>query len=137
MSYCTREDIDREYGRTNVDKWADLENTESGDDIDDRVDWAIALGDVEIDDRLRDGPYAIPFTSPPRRIVRLCAIWAGLMLYQSRGSTDFDADGNAQDQYQHQRRYFDESLKKIHGGLYKFEDDDRPAVFPQVVTDED
>lgn len=138
MAYAERSDIDSQYGVSNVSKWADLENEEDEDHINERVAWALAAAQEDVNDRLRLGAYTIPFDEPPPSIItRLTAIQAGILLYESRGVTDYDADGNAQDQLQKHRKTFDTEIRDILVGRRKLSTNQVSASYPQVITDAD
>lgn len=103
MAYATREDIELEYGSSNIDKWADANNNKNAGEISARVAWALAKAKRFIDDRLSGSIYTVPFddltfdgetvlTTPPETIRELTATLAGVYLYQSpRGIADGDA----------------------------------------------
>lgn len=134
MAYCTRDDMELQYGADNIRKWADLNNQEVDAEIEARIAWAIEAGDDEVDDRLRGGPYTIPFTTVPSRITRLSAMWAGISLYDSRGFTDAD---DAEDQLKGHRERFDREIRQIHAGQLKFDLETTDYEYPQVVLDEE
>lgn len=106
--YAERVDIEFIFGADNVKKWADLDNDENDVKIANRIDEALNLATVYIDDRLRGGPYKIPFTTEgdgsssshtnvPRQILDACARYAGVKLYESRGITDFNREAEEVD----------------------------------------
>jgi hypothetical protein len=89
--YADRIDVENIFGIGNVLVWADLENlddpTTAGTDA--RVCWALRLGHNIVNDRLKGGPYEIPFLPPyPPEIIDACARLAGVNLYDSRGLED-------------------------------------------------
>jgi phage gp36-like protein len=90
IGYCTRMDMESMFGRDNISKWADMENTEDPQLGFTRVSRSIVVATAEIDDSLRKGPYVLPFAVPPTTIVNLAAALAGVWLYESRGIEDFD-----------------------------------------------
>ena len=91
-TYCTRSDLEALFGRSNVTKWADMDNDQDSDAIEARIDRAIAVASARIDDRLRSGPYSLPITGSPPTLVNLAAQLAGVWLYESRGVQDFSPD---------------------------------------------
>ena len=108
MTYATRTDIDNVYGSANVTQWADINNTGDPTEIDARVAWALAEADDRIDNRMREGPYAIPFDPVPRTITNIAARLAGYYLYESRGL--IDPDNAAQNQVKPSRDYAERQL---------------------------
>ena len=134
MAYADRDDLDLQYGRDNVDKWADLNNNRDADEIAARVAWALAAGDEEIDNRLRDGPYEVPFTTIPGEITRLSALYAGFLLYDSRGITDQDGPD---DQLKNHRTRFETRCRMILSGQLKLDLEETSPSYPQVYTDDD
>lgn len=106
MSYCTAQDVYSLFGRSNVDKWADLENTRVRSEMDARIAVAIAWASEEVDDKLRGGPYLLPVGTGsgvppsgsfpvPKTIMDVAARLAGVWLYEARGIEDVDAEGRA------------------------------------------
>jgi len=86
MAYSTQSDIEALYGVQNVAEWSNLENDGSGASTS-RIDTANEYAAAYVDDRFRDGPYAIPFvglSGTPRVLVDWCAKIAGAWLYRSR-----------------------------------------------------
>ena len=95
--YCEDEDLYLAFGEANVRKWGDVDNTDSAESIDARLLWARESATEWIDDRLRNGPYEIPFTAGsgeelPRSIVRMTAYLTGSILYEARGLIDMGDD---------------------------------------------
>jgi hypothetical protein len=91
---CQRSDIEALFGAANVAKWADLDGDQDPQKISARIAAAIAAAGAYVEDRLRDGPYAIPLTpldgSPCVTMVNMLAQWAGVWLYGARGVQDAD-----------------------------------------------
>ena len=92
MNYCTYADIESLFGPANISKWADLDNDQNDDTIAARIARAIIVASAQIDDRLRNGPYALPIIGDLPTIVNLAAALAGVWLYESRGVQDFSPD---------------------------------------------
>lgn len=118
MAYAIRADIEAIYGADNVEKWADLNGNEVPGEITARIAVSIAKAEEEINNRLRYSAYTVPWTVAPVGIVTMAATFAGFWLYESRGITDFDADGEAADQLGHKRKQFDMRIRDILGGRY-------------------
>lgn len=133
MPYSERSNIEDIYGVTNVEKWADLDNDGDATKITNRITAAITRADDELDNRLRESRYVVPFTTAPSAIEYLSALYAGIWLYSNRGVTDYNADGEAQDQLQHQRNDFDEKVRMIHAGTYILDVSSSVKTYPQVI----
>lgn len=133
MPYSERSNIEDIYGVTNVEKWADLDNDGDATKITNRITAAITRADDELDNRLRESRYVVPFTTVPSAIEYLSALYAGIWLYSNRGVTDYNADGEAQDQLQHQRNDFDEKVRMIHAGTYILDVSSSVKTYPQVI----
>lgn len=92
--YTTRERLERQFGKTNISRWADLENNGLASEIAAQIAWAIEEVSRQIDDEMRGGPYEVPFADiadappTPSGIVTWCTQKCGLLLYDSRGHTD-------------------------------------------------
>jgi len=89
MAYCTRADIEGLVGRANVATWADRDNDQDAETVDDNVTDAIATADARIDGTFQDGPYSIPFAATVPQLVK---DWsrklAAVELYRARGFRD-------------------------------------------------
>ena len=135
MTYSTRADTELVYGSENVQKWADINNLQDRDEITDRVAWAIEQAYDDINARLKNCKYTVPFASPYDPIVvDLSARQVGIVLYDSRmlvDSPEFDA-------LQFHRKTVEEMFVKIHGGQLSLITYTPTAVnFPQAISSED
>ena len=119
-SYAGRNDIEQIYGVENILKWADLDNDADATKIADRVLWALELSHSRLNDLLRGGPYAIPFTTGTlvHTVVNLQAMLAGVIFYEARGVVDFNAEtGVAQHRLHFQKAQVEKDLKIIMAGV--------------------
>lgn len=116
MTYCTDNDVFLAFGRTNVRKWADLDNTNVQGSIDARMMWAREQAYDELNSRLASSRYHFPLsgTTFPAILVRMEAYLAGVLLYESRGVTDVGDDGKAQHALMWHRKRVDEFVCDIH-----------------------
>jgi len=95
--YATAADIYTVFGQANVYKWANIDSLASDHadyetDIQARITKALTVATVDINDKLRGGPYEVPFTdtSLTATINYACVLKAGVWLYEWRGADDFD-----------------------------------------------
>jgi len=102
MAYITQRDLEQKFGASNVAKWSNVENDDGGADTDKIAD-SISVGEQYVEDRFREGAYAVPFIATgsalPSVLLRWMKIFAGSDLYESRGlqdegSDDADAEQN-------------------------------------------
>lgn len=114
--YITPKDVDDLYGCTNVQRWADLDNTKQQNAIRDRIELAIVNAEDYIDSRLLNGKYAIPFAAVPRQVKFLTALYTGVLLYDGRQVLDA---GEGRDQVSRQRKMFDTYIRRILAGQIK------------------
>ena len=133
MAYGDRPGIAAIFGTENVTKWADLDNTGDPATITTRVNAALDRVTADIEDRLRFGPYAVPFATVPSTIKYLCELGAGLWLYDSRGATDFDENGNARDAYQARRKEYFAAIADILTRRRRFDLEETSVSYPQIV----
>jgi phage gp36-like protein len=135
-SYCVRADIEAVFGSTNVERWADLNNDGNATEITARIVRAIQIAEAEVNDRLRGGPYSLPFSTVPVAIENLTASLAGVWLYESRGVEDTDPHGNAVHRLTWHKKNAQRMITEIHAGLRRFDDDDAFIEGPsqQVTT---
>ncbi len=96
--YATAADLYITFGKQNVTKWADVNNNNVPDEIDDRIEWALEQASAELDARLKNSPLQFPLEEPgsgesyPAIVIRMTCYLAGLLLYESRGVTDAEGD---------------------------------------------
>lgn len=146
--YCEREDLDKQFGAANVDKWANLSNDDDVDDIaaliEERVDWAIRAADEDVDGKLRHGPYHVPFTEDsdgesvevPGEITRLSATLAGVKLYESRGITDTNPEtGQAVHKLMWHKRDAEKRLREIIAGTFRLDLPYKFTDYPRAIED--
>lgn len=143
MSYATRTDVERMFGKDNIAKYADLDNDKDTAKIEAQVQYALDQADEEINSRLRGCRYVVPFvglgSGNPPLIIYLAAIKAGLILYEARGAQEIDADdGSPQHRYAYHNKRFDQVIKDIKLGRRTID-----AVYatethaPQVILDDE
>ena len=91
--YTSRTLLEDMYGKYNILKWADQDGTEDQNEIEARIYRAILRTMAEMDGKLSNGAYAVPFTNPiPAIIEDIATTLAGCRLYAARAmfSPDFD-----------------------------------------------
>ncbi len=116
-TYAERGDIEQIFGRDNVRKWADMDNLGDEATIATRICWALAESYVDINSRLRGGPYSLPFVAPlDYQIISMSARDAGVKLYEGRGITDFSENGRPQHQLSAHRDQVAKWLQQLLAG---------------------
>jgi len=136
-SYCERSDIEAIYGKANVKRWADLDNEQVLADIEDRITVSRDEAYIEINSLLATSRYDTPFEAPyTREITTLAAMYAGLWLYESRGSVDVDDNGRTVHRYAQQRKDFYRRVQGIIRGTRKVGNQEivSPNTAPAVVN---
>jgi hypothetical protein len=129
FSYIIREDVEAVYGPENVVKWADLNNDLDESFIELRLEWAMCTATEMLNNRLRYGPYVIPFDSPyPLEVVKVVAGIAGVLLYESRGIADQNVDGNPIDVLSVHRNAAEDFVKDILAGILRLDMESRINV---------
>lgn len=89
--YADRDRINLVFGKQNIDKWSDANNTGIDAERISRINWALQRATDYIDEKLRRTHYSIPFAAIPNSIVDLTATYAGYFLYIfPRGIVDSD-----------------------------------------------
>jgi hypothetical protein len=94
MTYCSDDDVFKAFGRSNVRKWADVNNDQVESHVLERLEWAREGAYAYLNDKLRKSSYQFPLAAPasgdsyPFTVVRMEAYYAGVLLYESRGVTD-------------------------------------------------
>jgi len=135
LYYAERSDIELAFGKTNTEKWADVNNDANATEIADRICWALKSGHSYINDRLNGGPYVIPFVLPyPVSIILCTSYYAGVLLYDSRGITDMQEDGTEKNQVSFFRKWVEEYIMKILANRANIVGVDRRDSSPFVVS---
>ena len=124
--YSNRQDLDRVYGKNNIDRWADLDNDGNEYKIANQVDWANEQAKIYLDGRLTDGAYdsSIPFgtvtaNNVPPLIRLLSKTLAGLYLFDHRRVIDSSENTDSVSQ---QRKNFDSWISQLTSGILKLRD---------------
>jgi phage gp36-like protein len=137
MAYATTAQLYTAFGQKNVRAWADLDNEEVDADIDARIAAALADAETTVDDRLRGGPYEVPFTTVPTQVRRATVLLAGVLLYESRGVKDFNEEtGQQQHQLSFQKKEAEGLLEDIRRGRLRLNVATEVVRYPQVVANE-
>jgi len=135
LAYPSQQDVEFVFGPTNIAKWADLENDGDATYIANRIGWARVQATSRVNDRLRGGPYVIPFSSPyPNMVVEMTARLAGAILYESRGIQD-SQDDSGQSLVQMHRKMCERWINQVRAGLVRIEDLDYAINIPSIVPD--
>lgn len=118
MTYCTQADVELAFGRVNVRKWADIDNTNLDAVIVARIAWAVGEADSELDAKLAKSRYQFPLDDSsdlPPILTRMASYLAGVLLYESRGVTDVDEHGRAQHALMWHRKRVEEFIRDVWG----------------------
>jgi len=85
-TYIAQSDIEDVFGVDSVAAWSQLDPDEDDSTADTaRIAKAIAYAERTVEDRFRNGRYAVPFSGTSVVLVDWCAKLAGVWLYSSRG----------------------------------------------------
>lgn len=128
--YAGRGNIELIYGAVNVQKWADVDGDADTDTIANRISWALELAEAWVNDRLRMGPYEIPFTEVPILITDITARQAGILLYDARRITDEADDG---DEIPAHRRLVENYVNQIVARQIRFSIDQNFTGYPKTI----
>ena len=93
MTYITQSNINNVFGENNVIKWSNLDNDNLTVNSS-RVAAAIVWVESYIDSRFRGQRYTIPFSPVPQEVINWSAALAGIWLYEGRGLSDTNKEGN-------------------------------------------
>lgn len=137
FTYVVNEDLDTQWGKKNVDKWADADNDKDGAKILARRAWAISKAERYVNSRLKGSGYSIPFAATPdtpSEIKDLVILYAGYYLYQSpRGLVDGETTSNAMQQIKDDNEVM---IRNIIAGTHRLSVDETYNSFPAVVIQE-
>ena len=119
--YAVAADLYEVFGQLNIYKWANIESLDDNDEdyetnIQGRITKAITLATADINDKLRGGPYEIPFTntSLTATVNYICILKAGIWLYEWRGADDYNfEDGRVTHRYSFLSDRADKMLEQL------------------------
>lgn len=132
-TYAERTDVELIFGRTNIYKWADVDNEEDDDFVAQRICWALQESYAYFNDRLRSGPYTIPFSTPPARVISMSARWAGVILYDARGISDTSDDKQPKHQLSAHRDMVVKFLNELLSSKARLDLEENGHSYPEVV----
>lgn len=96
-TYINKSNVEALFGTDNVATWSNLDNDDAQAN-EARVDDAIAFAEGFIDDRFRDGKYAVPLvgnsTNALQTIKNVASQLAGWWLYRARGLRDDETEAD-------------------------------------------
>lgn len=135
MAYATREQLEARFSAAEIKQWADRDSDGDATAIASAITAALDDATAEIDDRLRGGPYSVPFSSPPTIIVRTCCMIAAGMLYEPRGAQDFGEVGEPLDRLHGVRKKAELNLRRIRAGVLRLDlDEEERTPFVRPTT---
>lgn len=109
--------LNQVFGKSNIDQWADLDNTQNDGIISSRIAWAIATTEAEIRSMLERGPYAWADISTHPVVKQMVGIKAGLLLYTPRAVALEKDQANPLRGYE---KLIKEMIQRVHSGNLKF-----------------
>ena len=133
--YSTQTLLEAQYGRENIRKWADLNNTGNAEEITARVNLALANADDLFDSMMREGPHRVPleFAAPPI-VIRIVNDIAADDLYTARGIQDIDTNGEPVHRLSGARERAMRNLREILDGRLRLSDPTLTRPVPEFVT---
>jgi hypothetical protein len=120
----TRDTLETIFGRSNIRKWADLDNDDDEATIAERIAYAIAWAEANFTSLTLGGP-AVPASSVVVDDVK--AKYAGIWLYESRGITDDDATKSP---IAHHRKYCENWIRAFMKNSINFTVPTAPFIVP-------
>lgn len=141
--YCARTDVEEKFGATNVATWADLDADQDAGKITSRIAACITKASEDVDARLYQGPYDLPFDATPDTpsiIEDIAAALAGVLLYESRGIADFNPEtGAPMNKLGFHRTNAFKRLRQLRLGVLVIAEfsDDLPLTAPEVVMEDE
>jgi len=119
------------YGRINISQWADLDNDQDSEVIEDRVNYFIEQAGIMIDSLLDSSAYSVPFIDPyPDQIVYLTALKAGILLYDGRRVVNDETEN----QVSAQEKQFQSIIGRILADTYSLLGVSRKSTKPPKVV---
>ena len=82
-AYVAKANIENVFGKDNVARWSNLDGEVGADAA--RITLAIETAEEDVENRFRDGRYAVPFSPTTSKTIRnWCARLAGIWLFENR-----------------------------------------------------
>lgn len=135
--WTSRNELNKMFGKSNIDQWADIENEQDPDDIAEKIDWAVVAGTDEAKSRLRGhapGVIAIAPESLRTATTRL----AGVMLYEARGVKDTGDDEDGKHRLKYHQDRAEMFFRRVIAGQIRLTDQDTEVTrYPRFVPDDD
>ena len=111
--YVVKADIENVFGKDNVARWSNLDGEVGADTT--RITLAIATAEEDVENRFRDGRYALPFSPDTNKtVINWCARLAGIWLFENRPS--FNKDETQKEGFQDMRDGIDSEIEMYTSG---------------------
>lgn len=129
ITYANRIDMENIFGASNILIWADINNDGNAQTIDARILWSLILSYSLVNSKLEGGIYRVPLQGSYPMIIYAQASIAATKLYESRGLTNTDAEGNPIHQLANHEKEAFKFLNQIRAGVIRI-----PGVLQQDVV---
>jgi phage gp36-like protein len=134
--YTTPGKVREKFGTSNVNAWADLDNTKDAEAIELTVETNIELVGAYINDYLRPR-FTVPFDPVPDSIEQIATLLTGVFLYEGRGIQDSDAEGRPVHKLSIMRKIAEAWLRDIRAGNRALPGITGPISVPGVLKSEE
>jgi hypothetical protein len=136
--YTTSLTIESLFGPENVHKWLGVDEHEAATDYALRAYQHIADAESHLDDLLRGSAVVVPVESPIQSVIsRIATLLAGVRMYESRGTTDFDPEtGQPQHRLHYQRKEADRMIAQLKSGQIRLSVE-TATRYPQVLCEDE
>ncbi len=130
LAWTSPEELYNLFGRTNVNRWADLENEDNASDIQARLLWAIDEATADARLRLNTAMFAEDPSCIPRPLRMATTRLAGVALYESRGVKDTTSE-DGEHRLTYHKKQADLFFQKVVAGQLVL--DNTGSAFPAVI----
>lgn len=131
-SWTSREEIETVFGTTQVERWADIENTNDAAKVQKKIDWAVDLATVEAKSRLSGSPAGEVINAPENLRYATTQI-AAVLLYESRGIRDVDNEREGRHRLTQHRRQADTFFRRVHAGIIVLDTGSTVTTFASAI----
>ena len=125
----------RVFGKSSVDRWADVENTANRENIRERIIYAMEWATVEAKSRLTGSP-AGTIIDPPVNLRYAVTQLAGVQLYTARGVKDNGDDREGRHRLLQHKRDVDKFFQRVHAGQLRLQNCTPTVTYPVAVAPE-
>jgi len=131
--WTSAEELFKVFGRSSVQRWADMENSGNKEEIADRVQYAVEWATVEAKSRLSGAPCGA-IVDPPTNLRYAVTQLAAVQLYSGRGIQDNGDDREGRHRLLQHKRDADKFFMRVHAGQIRLQGTTPVTMVPTAIA---